>query len=720
MDIILQEKSKKEKEFNSIMENKRQFNEKDLENIEKLISEDNTQQEFVLEYLKLFSKFKNVELNQKLEQFKFFLSKKIKKENFGNYFKETNSSSDIFKILYEKIKKFSPEISINDKICFYLDLIEKDFDYDSVNGIVDYNQNRELYLIILINIIKNGIEDHIKNIKELNLPQENEIIAKFKQQVEDIKIFIKIEDSILTKKEIELKKEEIIAYEKIKAIYKDKINAESALNKINKDIITFSKISSQEFDKYFDKFSDFLNVIEINFKKRFIDIENLNNKDFELFNHFCFFLTHYNFEILSIFEINKWNNSFNQTDNYIEKVLRYNSHDNINRYIIEDNDLILEIYDFKKNKLYKKIVRNIRKYSINNIVSYLSSEFYENKIDQEALFENELNSVTKDLKEGYTPQQICDKNNVIQRDKINNLSISTEIINEYSLEEFLKYDSYEEIYFNKIWNIWEDHLIKIFTSSTIKSVFEKICKLCCKNLSYYDFLNEKDLKQIFKRSRYFLFKTDFLGLTEPHFLFDYEYYRGLIPDLGESCSKLINLSMNQITKEHQILGHINIRLQKFILKKEVNFPVVDSENSLNETNKINESGEYIETLLYGRTITEMSYNEILFILDGNNYNVSYEIFKENFSKCNQSIYQPSDYLKDLLKLLNINLNIECIRLGYIKINEKLFRKIGSKLPKLFNHPTHTHLHRSKTNKEVQKIINEIYSSVLGFKGKNIK
>ena len=76
MDIILQVKSKKEKEFNSIMENKRNFNEKDLENMEKLISEDNTQQKFVLEYLKLFSKFKNAELNRKLEQFEFFYLKR--------------------------------------------------------------------------------------------------------------------------------------------------------------------------------------------------------------------------------------------------------------------------------------------------------------------------------------------------------------------------------------------------------------------------------------------------------------------------------------------------------------------------------------------------------------------------------------------------------------------------------------------------------------------
>ena len=46
--------------------------------------------------------------------------------------------------------------------------------------------------------------------------------------------------------------------------------------------------------------------------------------------------------------------------------------------------------------------------------------------------------------------------------------------------------------------------------------------------------------------------------------------------------------------------------------------------------------------------------------------------------------------------------------------------MGSKVTKLFNRAAHTHLHRPKINKEVQEIINGIYNSVLGFKGKNKK
>ena len=106
IDIINKVKSKKKEEFNLIISNKKHLNEKDLEKIEKIISEDNTHPRFVLEYLKLISKFKKDELYEKLEKYKFFLSKKAINENFGEYFTKSKSSSDIFDMLYNKIENF--------------------------------------------------------------------------------------------------------------------------------------------------------------------------------------------------------------------------------------------------------------------------------------------------------------------------------------------------------------------------------------------------------------------------------------------------------------------------------------------------------------------------------------------------------------------------------------------------------------------------------------
>ena len=398
---------------------------------------------------------------------------------------------------------------------------------------------------------------------------------------------------------------------------------------------------------------------------------------------FCFFLTHFNFQSLSDFYINQWNNTFNQSKEVIDKILKLNSHDEINKYSIDkNNSLILEYYDYLNNNILNKEVKNINNYCLGNIINYLSPIYNTNIFD---------NIDKKIEKTEFTSEKIT--------------------IDEYLIESYLKYDSNDEYYFNKIWDIWENHLIKIFTSKTTRNAFEMICKLCCKNFNYYDFLNPNDLKYIFKKSRYFRFPANMLGLTEPHFLIDYEYYRGFIPALGLYCSKLLNLATNQITKEHEILGNINIELQKYISKKEVISSVVNSENSLN---KENEYGDYIENLLYGHTLTQFTYNEILFLLDESNYNDTVEKFKENFNKCNNTLYEASDKLKSFLKSLDIGINNNDMKFGYMSVNDYLINKFSSQKYKLSFRSGHTHLHKPRGN-EYESIINEIYESVFGFK-----
>ena len=161
---------------------------------------------------------------------------------------------------------------------------------------------------------------------------------------------------------------------------------------------------------------------------------------------------------------------------------------------------------------------------------------------------------------------------IINREKPNDdkyYTVNKKIINKYRFEKHLKFDSINKLYIFQKKEIWENHLIKIFTSITIKSVFQELCKKICKNIKYQDFLNEKDLKKILERSRIFQFSTGFLGLTEPTFFLYYEYYRGLIHLYGEDCSKLLNYSEIQVTKEHEILGHINVRVQNYISDMEI-------------------------------------------------------------------------------------------------------------------------------------------------------
>ena len=119
------------------------------------------------------------------------------------------------------------------------------------------------------------------------------------------------------------------------------------------------------------------------------------------------------------------------------------------------------------------------------------------------------------------------------------------------------------------------------------------------------------------------------------------YYGGLIDTYSENISKLLNLCMNQVTQENQILGNLNIILQNYISEKEItsiNLEYIN--NSGNKISNLN-PGEYIERLLYDRSMIQPYYNEMLFISDEENYNVGFEEFKNNFMKCRNIPYKIS-------------------------------------------------------------------------------
>ena len=81
-------------------------------------------------------------------------------------------------------------------------------------------------------------------------------------------------------------------------------------------------------------------------------------------------------------------------------------------------------------------------------------------------------------------------------------------------------------------------------------------------------------------------------------------------------------------------------------------------------------------------------------------------------KFNESINQPSDNLKELQKLLNINLNMEkCVKLEYIKVNNSIAHKVDNNKPKFFYNYRHTHFHHPKIDKEDENMTNEIYKSI---------
>lgn len=295
------------------------------------------------------------------------------------------------------------------------------------------------------------------------------------------------------------------------------------------------------------------------------------------------------------------------------------------KYIIKNDELLLNVCDFENKTIYIYKVKTISNYILQNIIDNLQ------------YFTNEN---TSDIFDSH------------EKD-INRFKISEIEINKYEIEQYLKINKYHnELYIKLKWDIWKQFLLKVFTSKTIKDAFCQLNKKVLTDFDFYNILTEKELGRIFDNQiKFYMFPTNgILGLTITPILQIYEYYKGIDSAYSEDKSKLISLSFNLVTNKHEILGHFNIRTQKILLEKNIKSPI--STNSKNLKKRIEESGEYIEQLLYGKVITNLTYNQMLFILDEENYNFSCDEFRKQFSQCN-SKYTPSQTLKQFLASLGI-------------------------------------------------------------------
>lgn len=549
---------------------------------------------------------------------------------------------------------------------------------DDIKGFTDYTQNKELMMYILTRRIVNGIIKHVNKIDISDTPIEYQ-----QKLIETIKNSKKIDDNDLNSlegKNSNDKKEN--TYESLK---KDE-NDNPSENITKEQIELISKINSHHFSSYFQNYKYFWEEIKKNFSIRFKDIQKLENEDLDLFIEFCFFLECYNFESESLyFYIGKWNDTFSQPRKFIEFFLEQNSVINRKIYKLINNDLFMELFNHNQKKKEIFIIKNIDKYSINCIYSYLNGKSLLTANSQDNTNSNDYSNYTE-----YPT-----------------------IIDEYRIEKYLKFDSKEDIYINKIWNIFEEHLITIFTSVTMKDALRQLFKdLNLDKDKCYDFLNEDDLKKFFKRTRFFEFQSDILGLTEPSFFINFIYYKGLINSYKDKFSKLFNLCLYQILQEHEILGHINIRLQDYISEQEIKSPKVKRVDKTRE-NKIYEeaeSGDFLESILYGECIYQLSINQILFLLDAENYKVSVDVFRTNFKNCENGNYNISEYLATFLKKLKISINQEFYSYAPVKLNrEGLVGKIVTHDNIHFYFKRHPPLHRKKDDYiSLQNIIDKYF------------
>ena len=191
----------------------------------------------------------------------------------------------------------------------------------------------------------------------------------------------------------------------------------------------------------------------------------------------------------------------------------------------------------------------------------------------------------------------------------------------------------------------------------MNSMFMKIFEL----EKIHVFLNEEEMMQIINNIRFFNFKTDFSGMTKKRLLLI--YIQGFLSKdypnyINESTKKLIYLGIIVIVFIHEILGHLNLRIQNYLSKiKKLKSPIPEHRSEYANQRNGREFGEYIEEKLFGNYENKMTIKEILFILDVNNYKVkNYNLFKNNFNSCNNSnSFKISEELANILALYKINI-----------------------------------------------------------------
>ena len=157
-------------------------------------------------------------------------------------------------------------------------------------------------------------------------------------------------------------------------------------------------------------------------------------------------------------------------------------------------------------------------------------------------------------------------------------------------------------------------------------------------------MTEKELEFILEQIIFYQFPIkEKKNFTLSSILQIYEYYKGFNCDYTEDKSKL-SLVFNLLLNEHEIIENFNISIQNIL--------------------------QNLEQILYGKVIRDLTYKQMLFILDEDNYNYKCDEFRNRFSECNKK-YIPSQALKKFLISLDIEFEPEEDSSTLYTINQNL-------------------------------------------------
>ena len=419
--------------------------------------------------------------------------------------------------------------------------------------------------------------------------------------------FFKI--NYIDKKDIEMHLMKLII-EKNKLLFNNEMENSEKIMVIDNKIKYFPFIYGT-FNKYISAFSNFIDSTYDNFYKRFASDHLKDEKELLLFTDYIFFLSYYSFVKYNDDDyINIWNDTL--IDITIEEKINIIKTSSARRFTftIENNNL--EVKD-KSKKIKDYSIPNIEDYSFEILINYL-----------------------------YI---IKHKPDLIE------------------LNRFLKIDKYyENLYIRKIWKIWEEFLIKVLSSNMVESVFNKIFddikdKNDGNKLSPQSFFDKEEIKLIINNTRYFIFKSDFYGITVGKNLLIYLNGDPFLVDGDPLQNKIFFLSYDVKSNLHEIVGHLNIRFQYYISKDKryILSPKPKNPSSQAKSRGGKEAGEFIEELIFGTSEQKITIEQMLYILDIKNYEKDYINFRNGFIKCGEMKgYEISEEFKIFLSQLDID------------------------------------------------------------------
>ena len=189
---------------------------------------------------------------------------------------------------------------------------------------------------------------------------------------------------------------------------------------------------------------------------------------------------------------------------------------------------------------------------------------------------------------------------------------------------------------------------KLFESQFTKNLFKNAIDNCY----FFPFEENKAAMTLENSAKILFFIPNKASITEENLDYYLNKLKYLIGNLGIFIYNELN----------EVLGHyLRLTLSKII---EYNYT---SPIELNSND--NEDGECFDFLLFGKN-DSLNMKQILYFLDVNNYDKTYEKFREDFDNIEAQSLNISKEFLEMLKEVNINLDLDLIN----KIGDEFFKE----------------------------------------------